>query len=115
MKTEMNDELAFFITAMPDSRPADYYLGCLDGAVFMDFDNCENERIRLKRISFDGYGCCDVTDEAIPMNEADSIAFKILIEAQLPDQSRLTAIVKRTLLSNRKFIWEDALNEYGLS
>ena len=110
----MNDELAFFITVMPDSRPADYYLGCLGGSVFMDFDNDENERIQLKRISFDGYGCCELRNHAIPMNEIDSRVFKEIIEAQLSDQSLLTAIVKKIIFSNRKLIWEDALNEYGL-
>jgi hypothetical protein len=110
----MNDGLEFFITIMPDTRPADYCLGCLDGSVFIDFDNDEVGRISLKRISFDGYGCCDVKGQAIPMNEADSQAFKEIIKARIPDQSRLTTIVKRTLLNNRKFIWEDALNKYGL-
>ena len=37
----MNDDLEFFIATMPDTRPADYYLGCLGGSVFMDFDNYE--------------------------------------------------------------------------
>lgn len=100
---------------MPDTRLADYYLGCLEGSVFMDFDNCEDKRIRLKRISFDGYGCCDLKDQAIPLDEVDSRAFKEIIEARLSDQSRLTTIVKKTILSNRKLIWEDALNEYGLA
>ena len=111
---DMTDDLYFFITAMPDTRQADYFLGCLEGSVFMDFDNYEDERIRLKRISFDGYGCCNLGDQAIPMNEVDSHAFKEITEAQLSDQSRLTTIVKKTISSNRKLIWEDALNEYGL-
>jgi hypothetical protein len=108
-------ELKFFITAMPDTRPADYYLGCLEGSVFMDFENCEHECIRLKRISFDGYGCCDLGDQAIPMNEVDSRVFKEIIEARLSDEARLTTIVKKTISSNKKLIWVDALNEYGLS
>jgi len=110
----MNDKLEFFITTMPKSRPADYYLGCLGGSVFIDFDNCGNECIRLKRISFDGYGCCDLRKRAIPMNGIDSHTFKEIITAQLSDQSQLTAIVKKTILVNRKLIWEDALNDYGL-
>jgi hypothetical protein len=114
MEKDMKDELAFFITAMPNSRPADYYLGCLEGSVFMDFDNYQ-DCIRLKRISFDGYGCCDLSNQAIPMSEVDSWAFKEIIEAQLSDQCRLTTIVKKTILGNRKLIWEDALNEYGLT
>lgn len=115
MDKDINDKLNFFITAMPDTRPADYYLGCLEGSVFMDFDNHNNESIQLKRISFDGYGCCDLKDKAIPMNEVDSLAFKKIIETKLSDQSRLTTIVKKTILSNRKLIWEDALNEYDLT
>jgi len=111
----MTDDLGLFLTAMPHTRPADYCLGCLGGSIFMDFENYEDERIRLKQISFDGYGCCDLGDQAIPMNEVDSRAFKEIIKATLPDQSRLTTIVKKTLLSNRKLIWEDALNEYGLA
>jgi hypothetical protein len=99
---------------MPDSRPADYYLGCLDGCIFMDFDNCENERIRLKRISFDGYGCCDLGEKAIPMNNSDSKAFKQIIDAQISNEPQLTKIIKSTILNNIDIIWKDALNEYGL-
>jgi len=114
MKNDLNKDLGFFITTMPDTRPADYYLGCLGGSVFLDFDNYEDDRIRLKRISFDGYGCCDLGDQALPMTEVDSRAFKKIIETRLSDKSRLTTIAKKTILNNRNLIWEDALNEYGL-
>ena len=110
----MTNDLEFFITAMPHRDRSNYFLGCLVGSIFMDFDDCDGERIRLKRISFDGYGCCDLRDQAIPMNEVDSGAFKEIIKATLSDQSRLSTIVKKTLWGNRKLIWEDALNEYGL-
>jgi hypothetical protein len=109
----MEDELEFFITTMPDSRPADYYLGCYNGMVYLDFDNCEKECICLIRISFDGYGCCNL-EETIPMNEIDSRIFKELIKAPLSDQRTLISIVKKTILNNRKFIWKDALDRYGL-
>jgi len=99
---------------MPNSRPADYYLGCLEGSVFMDFDNCENGLIHLKRISFDGYGCCNLESKAIPMNEFDSQQFKEIMELQLPDQSRLSILIKKTLSVNKDLIWEDALKKYGL-
>ena len=112
---DSNNELEFFITAMPDSRPADYCLGYFEGSVYIDFDNYGNSQIRLKRISFDGYGCCRLGDGAIPMNEVDSRTFKEIFEAQLADQLQLTTIVKKTILNNRKLIWEDALKEYGLT
>lgn len=104
----------FFIASMPASRPADYYLGCLDGSVFIDFDSLDNGRILLKRISFDGYGCCEIKNKAVPMDEIDSAAFKEIIAAEFPDQLRLTEIVKKTIAINRGLIWEDALNEYDL-
>src|ERR1044072_5895123 len=111
----MDNNLDFIITTMPDSRPADYYLGCCEGSVYIDFDNYDNKRICLVRISFDGYGCCDMKDLAIPMNEVDSSAFKEIIKSELADQSQLTVIVKKTIFNNRDLIWEDALVEYGLN
>lgn len=114
MQEDVNDDQGFFITAMPASRPADYYLGYLEGCVFMDFDNYGNDRIRLVRISFDGYGCCNLGTRASLMDGADSKAFKEMIETELLDQDKLTAIVKKTILNNRQLIWEDALKEYNL-
>ncbi len=50
----MNQPFDFFITTLPPTRQADYYLGCLNASVFIDF-NCSDENlIYLIRISFDG-------------------------------------------------------------
>jgi hypothetical protein len=103
-------DFQFFLTVMPNTRPADYYLGCLEGSVFIDFDNCEDERIRLKRISFDRYGCYGLEDQVVPMDEVDSQSFKEIMEAGLSNQSLLITIVKKTIFINRKFISEVALN-----
>lgn len=43
----MNEQL-FYITSMPESRLADYYLAYHDGCVFLDFNNHDNDRICLK-------------------------------------------------------------------
>ena len=99
---------------MGGSRLADYCLGYDEGSVFIDFDNCGDQFVCLKRISFDGYGCCNLTKEVTPMDEADSRNFKEIIKEKIPDQSRLMVIIKRTLSNNIDQIWEDALNEYGL-
>jgi hypothetical protein len=98
---------------MPDSRPADYYLGCLDDSVFIDFNNYNSEQVFLKRISFDGYGCCKLNDQVIPMSKDDSIALKKMMDTQSIDQEILTIIIKKTIKDNKKLIWEDALAEYG--
>jgi hypothetical protein len=111
----MATNFGFFKTTMPESRPADYYLGCLDGSVFIDFNNSTHNQICLVRISFDGHGCCELGDKAIPMNPSDSETFRKLIQDNISDESSLSTIIKKTLADNRKFIWEDALDEYGLS
>jgi hypothetical protein len=111
---DTNNNMEFFITVMPSSRKADYYLGCSEGSVYIDFNNHDNKHVRLRRISFDGYGCCDLEDKAIPMDEADSYAFKEMFKNDLLDQSRLELIIKKTLSINRELIWDDALKEYFL-
>jgi len=52
----MNQDFAFFKTTMTQTRKADYYLGCLDSCVFLDFNRSTDNGISLARISFDGYG-----------------------------------------------------------
>ena len=44
--------LTFHLCDMPDSRPAEYCLGCYDGSCFVDF-NITNGLVFLERISFD--------------------------------------------------------------
>jgi hypothetical protein len=60
---------------MPDTRRADYHLSYADGSVFIDF-NHEDTIVRLIRISFDGYGCCNLEQAStIPMSSTDSKEF----------------------------------------
>ena len=89
----MDKSLEFFVALMPNTRPADYYLGCLNGSEFIDFDNCENDCVRLRRISFDGYGCCDLHYKALPISEVDFRSFKKIVDSEVNDQLQLTIIV----------------------
>lgn len=111
-KKDMND-FAFFITSMPYSRSADYYLGCLEGSVFIDLINSETNSISLRRISFDGYGCCNVGDQVTPMNINDSKKFLNMYMNNSLDQTELTKIIKRNIEENKMMLWADALFEYG--
>ena len=104
----------FFLANMPASRPADYCLGYMDGSVFIDFNNLDNGCIYLKRISFDGYGCCELTSNIAALNKVESDDFKKIYENNLFDQSGLTTIVKKAIALNKSLIWADALNEYQL-
>jgi hypothetical protein len=110
----MRDQV-FFVTTMPDSRPANYHLGYMDGCIFFDFDNVESDKICLKRISFDGYGCCTLTEGAIPLDKEDSRIFKDIVNDEIKDQITLRTIVTKTIKENKNLIWTDALEYYNLT
>jgi len=99
---------------MPDSRPADYHLGCLDGCVFIDFNNNEGDKVCLTRISFDGYGCCNLKGDVVPLSSEDSAAFKKIVESEIQDQNAITIVIKRAIALNKELIWKDALDAYNL-
>ena len=115
--------LIFFKTQMPgNSRLADYYLGCLNGCVYIDFNLNEDHCIYLLRISFDGYGCCRLADNVIPMTKEETLLFienhkKLLTDDYIEDnqtQNIINKIVKDTIKNNKKYIWKDALQKYKL-
>lgn len=110
----MNQDFDFFRTTMPGSRKADYYLGCLDGSVFIDFNYSKDNRISLVRISFDSYGCCNLNDNAKSLNITDSSEFVEEIEKEKLDQKSIERLVKKIIRINKDHIWSDALDEYGL-
>lgn len=104
----------FRIASMPSSRPADYYLGYYDDSVFIDFNNHPDNLIILKRISFDGYGCCELSEKVVPMNDNDSKKFKDIFRKKLDNQELLLEIILNNIKLNKELIWEDALFEYEL-
>ncbi len=105
----------FFVTAMPASRPADYYLGYMDGCIFLDFDNVEQNKVCLKRISFDGYGCCELAEGVIPLDQNDSKVFRDIVQDEIGYQDILRTIVTKTIGLNKELIWVDALEYYQLT
>lgn len=110
----MTEEFNFFITSMPSSRQADYYIGCLDGSVFIDFNRCPNGQVCLKRISFDKYGCYQLNEKVNPLNKEDSQAFRQMMDTQQINQLSLLSIVKKTIQANKTEISQEALDEYNL-
>jgi len=109
----MNENFEIFKTSMPSSRPADYYLGCLDGSVFIDFNNSNKNLIYLTRISFDGYGCCNIEKNGKPMDEIDSENFRNLVNAESINQKKLSELIIKTINANKNLLWIDALEKYG--
>jgi hypothetical protein len=104
----------FFKTEMPDSRKADFHLGCLDDSVFIDFNRTDEGLVTLCRISFDGYGCCNIICPMHLLNFELSKKFIEEIEKDEIDQNELTPIVKEIIKINQDYIWKDALEKYNL-
>ncbi|MBE7475824.1 MAG: hypothetical protein D8M26_10790 [Ignavibacteriae bacterium] len=117
MEVELNNmgqDFGFFKTTMPESRKADFYLGCLDGSVFLDFNYTTDKRINLCRISFDGYGCCNIDNNAKCLDDQLSQDFIYEIGKDNLDQEKITKFVLELIRLNEKNIWTDALEEYNL-
>jgi hypothetical protein len=110
----MKQEFDFFKTSMPNSRIADYYFGCLDGCVFIDFVLTQDNCVCLKRISFDGYGCCNLDNNVIPMNIEESQLFTDTFKKDDLNQEIMTKLIIGTIEINKEKIWQDALKNYGL-
>lgn len=109
----MGDQ-TFFIATMPSSRPSHYYLGYMQGCVFIDFDRFKSDQVILKRISFDGYGCCELGSGSRPLNSEESSVFKEILENNMDNQVLLLSLVKKAISENLEFLWEDALKEFYL-
>jgi len=112
--TNMTQDFNFFKTVIPASREADFYLGCLGGSVFMDFNQTSDNLISLCRISFDGYGCCNLTENSKSLNFEKSKEFKQELSKDTIDQEKITLLVKELLFINQDNIWPDALEKYNL-
>lgn len=110
----MNTDFDFFKTTMPDSRIADFYLGCLDESVFIDFNLTTDKLISLCRISFDGYGCCNLGSKAKCLDEKLSKDFIEQIGKDNLDQVKIAKIVLELIRLNKDNTWPDALEEYKL-
>ena len=110
----MEQEFDFFKTTMSSSRQADLYLGCLDGSVFLDFNYTPDKLINLCRISFDGYGCCELESNAKCLDKQLSKEFITEFSKENLDQEKITKIVLELIQLNKDNIWTDALEEYNL-
>jgi hypothetical protein len=106
--------IIFFKTTMPKTRKADYYLGCLDSSVFLDFNVSDENLVFLIRTSFDGYGCCDFKENSKPLSVEDSKIFIQFINHDELFQNIIRSLVKKAIEINKENIWIDALNEYEL-
>ena len=93
-------------------READCIIGCCDGEVFIDF-SFVNTQVCITRISFDGYGCCEIKNKKY-LNCEISKSFLEEISKEKMNQDLIRNIIKKAVEMNKKSIWMDALQEYKL-
>ena len=110
----MKKEFGFFKHVMHETRKADYYLGCLGGSVFLDFNKSSEGLISLCRISFDGYGCYTITNSNNVLNYELSQKFIKEIDKNDIEQEKLTALVIELIKINQEYIGSEVLEEYDL-
>lgn len=104
------------VTAFPvmPTRPCSFCLSLQGGSVFADFQVDASGIVVLRRISFDGYGCCRVEGFATRMNSDDS---RLLLDAAASgklDGVKVEMALQRYFRENKDVIWTDALTEHEL-
>ena len=85
-----------------------------EGSVFADFDTDDADIITLRRISFDGFGCCEVGESIKRMSSGDS---RLLLDAIARGELGsvpVEDILRRYFRENKDAIWSDALAEHDL-
>jgi hypothetical protein len=105
-------EVELFPT-MP-TRPCSFCLSFQGGSVFADFDTDDANIISLRRISFDGYGCCEVGESITRMSSGDS---RLLLDAIARGELGTVQVeetLRKYFRENKDVIWSDALAEHDL-
>jgi hypothetical protein len=94
------------------SRSCRFCLSLQGGSVFADFEVDEGGLAFLRRISFDGYGCCD--GDFKKMNAEDSRLLIESVERGSVDGPVIPELLRRYLGENTDAIWSDALASHEL-
>jgi hypothetical protein len=96
------------------SRSCSFCL-CLQGSsVFADFDTDAAGIISLRRISFDGFGCCEAPESITRMSSDDSRLLLDAISREDLQSIQVEDVLRRYFRENKDVIWSDALAEHDL-
>jgi hypothetical protein len=101
------------VPVMP-TRPCSFCLCLQGGSVFADFDTDDSEIISLRRISFDGFGCCSVEGKTTSMSPDDSRLMLSAIAGGQLETPPVDDALRRYFRANSAVIWDDALAEHEL-
>jgi len=96
------------------TRPCSFCLSLQGGSVFADFDTDDEDLISLRRISFDGFGCCRIEAPITKMSSEDSRLLLDSISRCEVGCKQVGDALRRYFSANRDVIWADALAEHDL-
>lgn len=108
----MIQNFGFFRTTMSETREADYHLGCLDSSLFIDLNKSVDNSIALVRISFDGFGGCNLIERRKSLGRENSDLFIEEMKNEHLNQEAIANLVLKAIKNNKKNIWNDALRKY---
>ena len=101
-------------------RDCDLQIQFNEGCVFADFVSVKQNGelvLKLCRISFDGYGCCDIGEDDCLTTIAETAAIKKFGLNSTTSESERRAVIgifKDFFNRNKSIIWEDALRDNNL-
>jgi hypothetical protein len=106
--------LAVELFPIMPTRPCRFCLCLQGGSVFADFDSDDADIVVLLRISFDGFGCCEVGESITQMNVADARLLLDAIARRELGSIQIGAALRRYFRENIDVIWRDALSDHDL-
>ena len=105
--------IAVEIFPVMPTRPCRFCLCLQGGSVFADFDSDDAGIISLRRISFDGFGCCEAR-EFTRMSADDSRLLLNAIDRGELGSASVERALQKYLRENQGAIWSDAFAEHDL-
>ena len=94
------------------TRPCRFCLSLQGDSVFADFDVDAEGRAFLRRISFDGYGCCN--GDFPKMSYEDSHVLLKAVQSGALNDPTIDALLRGYFGRNAATIWSDALASHEL-
>ena len=106
--------LAVETTSVMPTRPCSFCLCLQGGSVFADFDTDDVDAVVLRRISFDGYGCCHAGESIRKMNPGDSRLLLDAVASGELESIQVEEALRGYFRANTDVVWSDALSDHDL-
>ena len=106
--------IAIEVYPVMPTRPCSFCLCLQGGSVFADFDIDDANIVSLRRISFDGFGCCEPSESITKINSEASRSLLNAIASGELETLRIEDILRKYFRENADVIWSDALTEHDL-